>query len=249
MRRKIELTIAYDGTDYHGWQIQPGYPTVQGTLCDVASRVLRHEVVVQGASRTDAGVHAQGQRGLLQTRHPMAVDKLQGALNEALPAGIVIQAASEVSPDYVLLDHVARKWYRYTLCLDRLRPWRLARFCWHYPGPLDVPAMQQAAGILVGQHDFASFAARLEPGQNTVRTLTRCEVSQTESDGARLLHFDVDGDGFLFHMVRIIVGTCVDIGRGHWPAAHMQTILSTCNRHAAGHCGPPQGLCLMEIAE
>ncbi len=236
MQRKIKLTIAYDGTDYHGWQIQPGYSTVQGTLCEAASQ-------------TDAGVHAQGQLGLLQTPHPMAVDKLQGALNEALPAGIVIQAVQEVPLDYVLLDHVQRKWYRYTLCLERVRPWRLARFCWHYPGELDIAAMQQAAETLVGQHDFASFAARLEPGQNTVRTLTRCQFSQTESEGARLLHFDVEGDGFLYHMVRIMVGTCVDIGRGHWPADPIHEILTSCDRQAAGHCGPPQGLCFMEIAE
>ena len=247
--RKIKLTIAYDGTDFHGWQIQPGYRTVQGTLCEVAIRVLRHEVMVQGASRTDAGVHAQGQLGLLQTYHPMAVEKLQGALNEALPDDIVIQAVQEVSPDYGLLDHVKRKWYRYTLCRDRLRPWRWARFCWHYPGPLDISAMQQTVEMLMGRHDFASFAARLEPGQNTVRTLSHCQLSQTEWDGNRLLHVDLEGEGFLFHMVRIIVGTCVDIGRGHWPASHIQEILAACDRSRAGHCAPAQGLCLMEITE
>ena len=177
----------------------------------------------------------------------MAVDKLHGCLNEALPNDIVIQATQEVDPDYVLRDHVRSKWYRYTLCTERLRPWRLARFCWHYPGPLDVAAMQEALAMLVGEHDFRSFAARLEPAQNTIRRLIRCRVSPTHMDNVSVLHFDLEGDGFLYHMVRIIVGTCVDIGRGHGSSYRMTDILNACDRQAAGHCAPAQGLCLMEI--
>ncbi len=239
--------IAYDGTDYHGWQIQPDLRTVQGTLCAAASTVLRQEIRVQGASRTDAGVHAQGQWGLIPTIHPITADHLVGCLNDTLPPSIVVREAVEVSNDYVLLDHVSSKAYRYTLCTSRVRPWRMARFCWHYPGHLHIEDMQQAAEKLLGRHDFSSFAAGLEPGQNTIRTLTRCQVFSERLGEDDFLHFDVEGDGFLFHMVRIIVGTLVDIGRGHWPAHRMSDILYACHRQAAGHLAPAAGLCLMEI--
>ncbi len=122
LRRKIKLVIAYDGTDYHGWQIQPGFRTVQGTLCEAAAAVLRCPTHVQGASRTDAGVHAQGQVGLLETAHPIPVEHLAVALNERLPRDIAVLDAREVGPDFDVMADVTRKAYRYTICTGRLRP-------------------------------------------------------------------------------------------------------------------------------
>jgi tRNA pseudouridine38-40 synthase len=242
-RRRIRLTIAYDGTDYHGWQIQPGRRTVQGTLCDAATALLRRPTHVQGASRTDAGVHAQGQVGVLKTTDPISVDHLPPALNDHLPRDIVVLHAQEVGPDFDVTADVIRKAYRYTICTGRFRPVRHIRFCWHFPAFLEVEAMQAAAQYLVGTRDFRSFAAAVKAGQDTVRTVFRCDVARGGGDPDRIV-IDVEGSGFLRHMVRIIAGTLIDIGRGHWCPQEMADILAAHNRIAAGHLAPASGLSL-----
>ncbi len=244
LRRKIKLVLAYDGTDYHGWQIQPGFRTVQGTLCDAATALLRCPTHVQGASRTDAGVHARGQVGLLETGHPIPVDHLPPALNDRLPQDIVVLRAREVGPDFDLMADVARKAYRYTIYTGRFRPVRAIRFCWHFPAPLAVEAMQAAARHLVGTHDFRSFAVAVDDDQDVTRTVFRCEVAQNSELGDGWITIDVEGDGFLHHMVRLLAGTLIDIGRGHWRPEHMADILAAHNRAAAGHLAPAGGLCL-----
>jgi tRNA pseudouridine38-40 synthase len=241
---KIKLVVAYDGTDYHGWQIQPGLRTVQGTLCEAATAVLRRPTHVQGASRTDAGVHAQGQVGLIETARPVAVDHLQMALNDRLPQDITVLHAQEVGLDFDVMADVARKAYRYTIYTGRLRPVRQIRVCWHFPGPLSVEAMHAAARHLVGTQDFRSFATTLDEGQDTVRTVFRCDVTQGGDDACDWITIDVEGNGFLHHMVRLMAGTLIDIGRGHWPPEHIAEILVARNRTAAGHLVPPSGLCL-----
>ena len=244
MAHKIKLVIAYDGTDYHGWQIQPGLRTVQGTLCEAATAVLRRPTHVQGASRTDAGVHAQGQVGLIETTAPIPADHLALALNDHLPQDIVVRHAQEVGFDFDIMADVTRKAYRYTICTGRLRPVRQIRFCWHFPGRLSVEAMQAAARHLVGTHDFRSFATTLDEGQDTVRTVFRCDVTQGGEGDPDRIAIDVEGDGFLHHMVRLIAGTLIDIGRGHWHPEHAAEILAARNRTAAGHLAPASGLCL-----
>ena len=244
LRRKIKLVIAYDGTDYHGWQIQPGLRTVQGTLCEAATLLLRRPTHVQGAGRTDAGVHAQGQVGLIETTDPIPADHLPVALNTRLPRDIVVLHAREVGPDFDVVADAARKAYRYTICTARFRPVRQIRFCWHFPGALNVEAMQGAAQHLVGTHEFRSFATTVDEGQDTVRTLFRCDVTQGCDTGPDRITIDVEGSGFLHHMVRLIAGTLIDIGRGHWPPEHMAAILAARNRTAAGHLAPPSGLSL-----
>jgi len=244
VRRKIKLVIAYDGTDYHGWQIQPGFRTVQGMLCDAATAVLRCPTHVQGASRTDAGVHARGQVGLLETAQPIAADHLHLALNDHLPQDIVVRHAEEVGADFNVMADVTRKAYRYTIYTGRLRPVRQIRFCWHFPAPLARETMQAAARHLVGAHDFRSFATAVEEGQDTVRTVFRCEVTPGGADQRDWITLDVEASGFLFHMARLIAGTLIDIGRGHWPPEHMADILAARNRGAAGHLAPASGLCL-----
>jgi len=244
LRRKIKLVIAYDGTDYHGWQIQPGFRTVQGMLCEAAAAVLRCPTHVQGASRTDAGVHAQGQVGLIETAHPIPANHLHLALNDHLPPDIVVRSAQEVGPDFDVMADVTRKAYRYTIYTGRLRPVRQIRFCWHFPGSLSVEAMQAAARYLVGSHDFCSFAAAVEEDQDTVRTVFRCEVTQGGAGERDWITIDVEGSGFLHHMARLIAGTLIDIGRGHWPPEHIADILAARDRAAAGHLAPAGGLCL-----
>lgn len=244
-RRQIKLVIAYDGTDYHGWQIQPGYCTVQETLCAAASAVLRGPTHVQGASRTDTGVHAQGQVGLLATVRPIPVEHLTIALNQRLPRDIAVLDAREVGPDFDVMADVTRKMYRYTICTGRLRPVQRIRFCYHYLGGLGVEAMQAAARHVVGTQDFRSFAVKLEAGQRTERTVFRCDVAHADGGGDRgWITIDVEGDGFLPHMVRLIAGTLVDIGRGHWRPEQMADILAARDRQAAGHLAPASGLCL-----
>jgi tRNA pseudouridine38-40 synthase len=242
--RKIKLVIAYDGTEYHGWQIQPGYRTVQSVLCEAATALLRFPTRVVGASRTDAGVHAMGQVGLIKTTNPIAAEHLGLGLNDFLPRDIAVLSAEDVGPDFDLVGDVVRKAYRYTIYTGRIRPVRRIRFCWHYPGRLDVPAMQAAARLFVGSHDFRSFAAALEPGENTVRTLFRCEVTAHAGGDPDTIIVDLEGDGFLHHMARILVGTLVDTGRGHWRPEEMADILAARDRQAAGHLAPPSGLCL-----
>ncbi|MBP7053347.1 MAG: tRNA pseudouridine(38-40) synthase TruA [Phycisphaerae bacterium] len=243
-QRKIKLVIAYDGTDYHGWQIQPGYSTVQGALCEAATAMLRNPTAVQGASRTDAGVHAMGQVGLIKTMNPIVAEHLALGLNEFLPRDIAVLSAKEVGPDFDLNGHVTRKAYRYTIYTGRIRSVRRIRFCWHYPSRLAVEAMQAAARFFAGSHDFRSFAAALEPGENTVRTLHRCEVTAGCNGDPDTITIDLEGDGFLHHMARILVGTLVDVGRGHWRPVDMTEMLAARDRQAAGHLAPAAGLCL-----
>ncbi len=236
--------LAYDGTDYHGWQIQPGFRTVQGMLCDAATALLRCPTHVQGASRTDAGVHARGQVALLETAHLIPADHLPLALNDRLPQDIVVLSAQEVGPDFDLMADVTRKAYCYTIYTGRCRSVREIRFCWHFPAPLAVEAMQAAARHLVGTRDFRSFAVAVDEDQDVTRTIFRCDVAQKAEGERDWIAIDVEGDGFLHHMVRLIAGTLIDIGRGHWRPEHMADILAARNRAAAGHLAPASGLCL-----
>ena len=242
---KTKLTIAYDGTDYHGWQIQPGLRTVQGCLCDAAQAVLGQKVHVQGASRTDRGVHARGQVAVLETRSPTALDRLVLGLNEHLPRDIEVLQAQTVAPDFDVIRDVRLKHYRYSICARRVCEPRVARGCWHLPGVLDVDAMQAAAQHLVGTHDFRSFAISVDSQQNTVRTVGRCEVSQDSAQ--HMIYIDIEGQGFLHHMVRIMVGTLVDISRGHWQPEQIADIRAAKQRRAAGHLAPARGLCLERV--
>jgi len=244
VRRKIKLIIAYDGTDYHGWQIQPGFKTVQGTLCDAATSLLRCPTHVQGAGRTDAGVHARGQVGVIDTTHPIPAGHLHLALNGRLPRDIVILHSQQVALDFDVMGDVTRKAYRYTIHTGRLRPVRQARFCWHFPAGLSVEAMQAAARYLVGTWDFRSFAAKIDENREAVRTVFRCDVEQGSEDDHDLIAIDIEANGFLHHMARIIAGTLIAVGRGHWPPEHMADILRARDRTSAGHLAPAGGLCL-----
>ena len=242
-RRNIRLTIAYDGYDYSGWQIQPDKRTVQGELVEAVSNLFGKRTYVHGASRTDAGVSALGQVGLFETDSPIPTENLAKAITDKLPADIAVLEASEEAWGFDLMSSVTSKLYRYTIFTGRARPVLNIRHCWHLPTKLDVGAMSEAAKLLVGKKDFKSFAAAADKRKSSVRTIFRCDVTSEDES----VYVDVEGDGFLYNMVRNIVGTLVDVGTGRWQPEKINDILEAKSRTAAGQLAPPQGLCLMWI--
>jgi len=245
--RNIKLTIAYDGSDYHGWQIQPGCVTVQGVLTEALRDLLGPRARICGASRTDAGVSALGQVGLIQIDTPIPTENLAKAITDRLPESMVIVKAEEVPMGFDVIGDVKSKLYRYTIYSGPVRPVLHMRHCWHIPAALDLGAMNRAASLLVGKKDFKSFAAAADHRGDSVRTIFRCDVMQAPADDGRWIYVEAEGDGFLYNMVRNIVGTLVEVGLGRWPPERISEILEARNRTAAGPIAPPNGLCLMWI--
>jgi tRNA pseudouridine38-40 synthase len=241
--RNIKLTIAYDGTEYHGWQIQPGFRTIQGVLREAIEGLLGCKVRVCGASRTDAGVSALGQVGLIQIDSPIPTENLAKAITDRLPPDMAVVEAVEVPLGFDVIGAVKSKLYRYTIYTGPVRPVLQIRRCWHIPAKLDVEAMAAAAKLLVGTKDFKSFAAGDEKRVDTVRTIFRCDVTD-ENDWVSV---DVEGDSFLYNMVRNIVGTLVEVGIGRWKPEKINEILEARNRTAAGPLAPAAGLCLIWV--
>jgi tRNA pseudouridine38-40 synthase len=245
--RNVKLTIAYDGSDYHGWQIQPGFTTIQGILTEALQGLLGPRARVCGASRTDAGVSALGQVGLIQIDSPIPTENLAKAITDRLPEAVAIVRAEDVPMGFDVIGDVTSKLYRYTIFCGPVRPVLHMRHCWHIPARLDVPAMDAAARLLVGRKDFRSFAAAADHREDTIRTIFRCDVTDGQAESGRWIHVDVEGDGFLYNMVRNIVGTLVEVGIGRWKPERIPEILDVRNRTAAGPIAPPHGLCLMWI--
>ena len=241
--RNIKLTVLYDGSEYHGWQIQPGLKTIQGMLTEVIQGLVDQEVRVFGASRTDAGVSALGQIALVQLDSLIPVENLARAITHKLPPDIAVAEAVEVPQDFDLMSEVKSKLYRYVIFTGRLRPVLQIKHCWHLPAKIDIDAMAQAAAILVGKKDFKSFAAAADRRQTSVRTIFRCDVSRNDD----WVYIDVEGDSFLYNMVRNIVGTIVEVGCGRKKPEKINEILAAKNRTAAGPIAPAAGLCLMWI--
>jgi len=241
--RNIKLTIIYDGSEYHGWQIQPGLRTIQGVITDAIQDLLGSEVRLFGASRTDAGVSALGQVGLIQIDSPIPTKNLAKAITDRLPADIAITEAVDVPEGFDLMGAVTSKLYRYTIFTGPVRPVMQIRHCWHLPAKLDTTAMAEAAQLLLGKKDFKSFASAADRRENSVRTIFRCNVTAED----KWIYVDVEGDGFLYNMVRNIVGTLVEVGMGRWNSEKMNEILEAKDRTAAGQLAPAQGLCLMWI--
>lgn len=240
--RNIKLVLAYDGTDFHGWQRQPGVRTVQETLEDVLRRILRHPLHVNGASRTDAGVHARGQVACVHTTTPIPIANLRLAIGHHLPDDMGLVAADECPPTFHPARDACAKHYRYRVFNSTHRPVeQLAqRYTWHVWYTLDVGRLRAAAAELVGTHDFAGFATQGSPRETTVRTIHQVDIEQVGPE----IHINVVGGGFLYNQVRNMVGTLIEIGRGHWPPARIGEILAARDRRLAGPTAPPQGLCL-----
>ncbi len=245
--RNVKLTIAYDGSDYRGWQIQPGLTTVQGAVTEAVRSLLGPDLRVCGASRTDSGVHALGQVALIQIDSPVPTENLPRALTDRLPQDIAVVAAEDVRMGFDVIGEVTDKLYRYTIHCAPTRPVLHRRYCWHLPTTLDVTAMDQAAKYLVGKHDFKSFASAADNRTDSIRTIFRCDVTEKVEGDARWVYTEVKGDGFLYNMVRNIVGSLVEVGVGRWSPDQIAQALAAKNRTAAGPIAPANGLCLMWI--
>lgn len=241
--RKLKMTLAYDGIDFAGFQRQPRQRTVQGTLEKTIQRITGEEVQIIGAGRTDAGVHAAGQVIHFTTQNPMPRDRWQRALNLSLPRDLLIRGVEEVPLSFHARHDACWRSYRYTVDTRPLPDVFTRRFRTHLSCKLDVPGMREAAKYLEGTHDFTSFSATRATVENRIRTLYRVDVQGDEET----VVFNLIGNGFLYNMVRIIVGTLVEVGRGQRSAAEMMTILSAGDRNQAGKTFPPEGLCMMGV--
>jgi tRNA pseudouridine38-40 synthase len=248
--RYFKLTIAYDGTDFHGWQVQSNKPTIQGEIVNVLRRITQENVQLHGAGRTDAGVHALGQVGSFRTQSALSSGEFQRALNALLPPTIRIVAAEEVGPDFNARWSARGKIYRYRLYRGKVVPPMLWRYVLHYPFPLDEDAMRNAAVRFVGMHDFASFAASTGSEEDDKERSTNREVFSTEltrsQDGEELV-FTVRGRSFLRYMVRKMVGTLLDVGRGKLQPEDVDRLYELRDRSKSGPTVPPQGLCMVSV--
>jgi tRNA pseudouridine38-40 synthase len=240
-----KLVLAYDGSEFHGWQVQPDRPTVQGELRDALARVTGEDVLPQGSGRTDAGVHALGQVASFALAAPIPETNLARALNRILPASIRVLSAGRVASDFHARHSALAKTYEYRIFRGEIcPPWR-ARYVYALNVPLDVEAMQRAAASFLGEHDFTSFAASDPDPTGHVRCLHASQWIEEKQD--QLLLYRVRGNGFLHHMVRNLVGTLLEVGRGKMEAAAMEAILASRSRERAGPTAPARGLFLVSV--
>src|SRR5207302_7631999 len=248
--RHFKLTMAYDGTDYHGWQMQANKPTIQGEIVNVLQRLTQEKIFLHGAGRTDAGVHALGQVASFKTHSGLSAQEFQRALNALLPPAIRIVEAEEVGPDFHARWSARRKTYRYRLYRGKVVPPALWRYVLHYPFPLDEDKMRDAAARLVGSHDFASFAASTGSEEDDKERSTVREIYSTElvrSADSEELVFTVCGRSFLRYMVRKMVGTLLDVGRGRLAPEDIDRLYELRDRSTSGPTVPPQGLCMVSV--
>ncbi len=238
MSRRIRITVAYDGTDFHGWQVQPGLATVQGVLEEIVGGIEGRPVHVAGSGRTDAGVHALAQVAAFTIDNPIPADNLRRAVNRLLPPTIRVMEAAEMDADFHPRFDARAKTYRYALYRAEICPPFEWRYAHHYPYPLDEPAMTAAARVFAGEHDFSAFAAaddRYPPGQSQVRTVFGSDLIR---EGDRMV-YTVRGSGFLKHMVRNLVGTLLEVGRGNLSGASIPA--------KSGPTAPAKGLTLVSV--
>jgi tRNA pseudouridine38-40 synthase len=246
--RNIKLVLAYDGTDFAGWQVQPSAATIQGTLASAIGRVTGENVLPQGSGRTDAGVHAHRQVASFCTNSPIPVKNIAKALNDTMPPSIRVLSAQEESLEFHARKSALAKTYVYRVYRAGICPPFLARYVWHYPYQLDLSPMQQAAAEIVGEHDFTSFAA-VDPEHGKDEPLSsvrRIFSSAWRSEGDEWA-YTVRGNGFLHHMVRNLVGTFVLVGKGTIRPEATRQILDARKRSAAGATAPASGLFLADV--
>ena len=246
--RNIKLTLAYDGSEFHGWQLQPGVATIQGELADVARKITQEKIFIHGASRTDAGVHALGQVAHFRTHSGLSAEEFQRAFNALLPPAIRIMAAEEAGPDFHARWQALAKTYQYRIFRGRVVP----PFEWqrvlHYPWPLDESSMAEAAPMFEGEHDFTSFAASSgseedDRDRNTLRMIYRSELLRRDDE----LVYVVRGKSFLRYMVRKIVGTLLEVGKRKIAPADIAHLFELRDRSKSGQTVPPEGLYLVSL--
>jgi tRNA pseudouridine38-40 synthase len=262
----IKLTVAYDGTDFRGWQIQPGQPTIQGFLTDVAQQLTQERLSLQGAGRTDAGVHAWGQVVSFKTHSELAPEEFRRGFNALLPPSIRVRGAEEVGPDFHARWMAQAKTYVYAIYRGEVVPPFRWRYVLHVPQELDFAAMAEAASYFEGKRDFTSFSASTgseeeDRDQTTIRSVFRSELlaQSSRSEGGHLnsnsgcrpcreeMVYVIRGTSFLRYMVRKIVGTLIQVGRGRLPAGEIPSLLEKRDRSCSGPTAPPHGLCLQSV--
>ncbi len=241
--RRFKLTIAYDGTHYKGWQRQlDPIITVQRVVERAAGEILNKPVTIPGSSRTDTGVHAEGQVGLLEVDTYLEPERMRKGINSRLPEDVLITKIEEVGPEFNLRNTKSKR-YRYMICAGRDRTIFYRHYVYHYYHKIALRPMREACQRFLGTHDFISFRGNLDERQSTVRTIYSCDILQR----GQFLIFHVEGSGFLYHMVRNMVGTVLEVGRGTWEPHVIDEIIAAQDRAAAGPCAPAQGLCLQWI--
>lgn len=262
--KKVLLKIAYDGTNYVGWQLQPNGTAVEEIINRELSALLKEEVVIAGASRTDSGVHAEGNIAVFDTETRIPADKICFALNQRLPADIVCLESLEVKGDFHPRRAVCTKTYEYRI-YNAVHPDPLTRrYSYFVYMPLDLDAMRRAAEYLIGEHDFASFCSAHAQVKSTVRTIYSIEINGSAAAMGQAMRPEaaqghkkyqannisiiISGNGFLYNMVRIIVGTLCKVGYHFYPPEHMKEILEGCDRSLAGPKAPAEGLRLLDIS-
>lgn len=241
--KRIILKISYDGTNYKGWQKQPNAVTIEGILNQRLSKVLDEDIEIIGASRTDSGVHAMGNIAVFDTKADIPAEKIAYALNRRLPRDIVIQSSKEVPLDFHPRDKKSIKVYEYKILNTKLPIPTKRLYCYHVHMSLNLDDMRRASKYLIGTHDFKSFCLKKTETRTTVRTIYNIEIVKNGD----IIKFKVSGNGFLYNMVRCIVGTLVYVGRGVFTPEYVKEILEKRDRQVAGPNAPAHGLTLKNI--
>ena len=245
--RSVMLTIAYEGTDYAGWQVQPGQRTIQAELERALTSITGDEIRVVGSGRTDAGVHALGQVAGFRTESALAAAVFQRALNAELPRDIAVLDAAEATADFHPIRDCISKRYRYVIHDEPVRDVFSRRFVWHFRHRLNESAMAEGARHLLGRHDFSSFETTGAERPDSIRTISDLSVQRGAADQADRIMIEVEADGFLYNMVRAITGTLVEVGRGAQGPDWVQQVLRATDRCQAGQTAPPEGLFLLRV--
>ena len=254
--RNIKLTLAYDGTDFSGWQTQPGQPTIQGTLTDVLERLTQRRPTIYGAGRTDAGVHATGQVANFKTESSLGASDFQRALNALLPLSIRVLDSQETAEHFHARWHAVAKTYRYRIFRGQVVPPFLWRYVHHDSHPLDFAAMAEAAGYFEGEHDFTTFAAstgseEVDRERSPVRVIYSSQIVRRVVPDSLAeceeWEYVVRGRSFLRYMVRKMVGTLVEVGRGRLRPTDVPALLGSRDNSKSGATMPPQGLCMIQV--
>lgn len=240
--RKIQLIIEYDGTDFCGWQVQPGGRSVQQAIEDAIEHLTLVKTRIYGAGRTDAGVHARGQVAVFTTGSDIPAEKFSTAITSRLPKDVCVRESSEAAAEFDPRHDAKLKLYRYSIYAASIRPAIGRQYAWHIKWPLDFEKMQTAAQFLLGQHDFTSLSNQKcnTPGANNIRTINECNLHRE----GNLVTIDVIGRSFLYNMVRNIAGLLVDVGTGHFRPDEIPEIIAARERSRAGQGAPACGLCL-----
>jgi len=242
-KKRVMLIVAYDGTNYCGWQIQPNGNTIEGELNRALSELLGEKIIVSGASRTDAGVHSCGNVAVFDTTARMPAEKISYALNQRLPEDIVVQCSQTVPPDFHPRHVKSKKTYEYRILNREFRDPNRRLDSYFYYRHLDVHAMHEAAGYLVGEHDFKSFCSIHAQVETTVRRIYALTVDKKED----IITIRITGNGFLYNMVRIIAGTLIRVGTGEYKPEQIPEILAAKDREMAGPTAPAHGLTMIGI--